>query len=106
MTHVRLIWLKDSGICHQHSHVDRARPEIILYLIRLKRFHYLCFNFFKPLIIISHSFFVLLLQEVRQAMQSLGISGTKVMRWERDWENKAAGQPFINPALYNLDRCA
>ena len=35
---------------------------------------------------------------VRDSMARLGIPGTKVFRWERNW--KAPGQPFRDPAAY------
>jgi len=39
--------------------------------------------------------------EVKCCLQSLGISGTRVIRWERFWENKNA--PMIPLAMYNAD---
>lgn len=38
------------------------------------------------------------LPEFRACLASLGICGTKVMRWERKWHEE--GQPFIDPAEY------
>jgi len=39
--------------------------------------------------------------EVKCCLQLLGISGTRVIRWERFWENKNA--PMIPLAMYNAD---
>jgi 4-alpha-glucanotransferase len=41
--------------------------------------------------------------DVRDCLQRLGISGTKVIRWERQWKLKEEGQPFIPYAEYNGD---
>jgi 4-alpha-glucanotransferase len=35
---------------------------------------------------------------VRDSMARLGVPGSKVMRWERDWH--AEGQPFLDPASF------
>eukprot|EP01117_Protostelium_nocturnum_P017862 TRINITY_DN734_c0_g1_i1.p1 TRINITY_DN734_c0_g1~~TRINITY_DN734_c0_g1_i1.p1 ORF type:complete len:1342 (-),score=550.59 TRINITY_DN734_c0_g1_i1:151-4176(-) len=41
--------------------------------------------------------------EVRLCLQGLGVCGTKVLRWERNWERKEEGQPFIPIEDYNAD---